>query len=102
MTAAFEREMDELASVVEGLEDTMDVQDVEDLRELSVSMYEGLATICETHAKLRETRGIAVASFLRQPLLTQLSVRYMPPSAALVAGKERQDLKEGLSIRIGS
>ena len=54
LTAAFEREMDELASVVEGLEDTMDVQDVEDLRELSESMYEGLATIRETHAKLRE------------------------------------------------
>ena len=34
LTAAFEREMDELASVVEELEDTMDVQDVEDLREL--------------------------------------------------------------------
>ena len=45
LTAAFEREMDELASVVEELEDTMDVQDVEDLRELSESMYEGLATI---------------------------------------------------------
>ena len=45
LTAAFEREMDELASVVEGLEDTVDVQDVEDLRELSESMYEGLATI---------------------------------------------------------
>ena len=54
LTAAFEREMDELASVVEGLEDTSDVQDVEDLRELSESMYEGLATIKETHAKLRE------------------------------------------------
>ena len=35
MTAAFEREMDELASVVEELEDTLDVEDVEDLRELS-------------------------------------------------------------------
>ena len=54
LTAAFEREMDELASVVEELEDTLDVQDVEDLRELSDSMYEGLATIKETHAKLRE------------------------------------------------
>ena len=31
LTAAFEREMDELASVVEDLEDTLDVQDVEDL-----------------------------------------------------------------------
>ena len=55
LTAAFEREMDELASAVEELEDTLDVQDVEDLRELSESMYEGLATIRETHAKLRET-----------------------------------------------
>ena len=54
LTAAFEREMDELASVVEELEDTLDVQDVEDLRELSESMYEGLATIKETHAKLRD------------------------------------------------
>ena len=49
LTAAFEREMDELASVVEELEDTLDVQDVEDLRELSESMYEK-----ETHAMLRE------------------------------------------------
>ena len=32
----------------------LDVQDVEDLREISESMYEGLATIRETHAKLRE------------------------------------------------
>ena len=54
LTAPFEREMDELVSVVEELEDTLDVQDVEDLRELSESMYEGLATIRETHAKLRE------------------------------------------------
>ena len=45
LTAAFEREMDELASVVEELEDTLDVQGVKDLRELSESMYEGLATI---------------------------------------------------------
>ena len=34
LTAAFEREMDELASVVEELEDTLDVEEVEDLREL--------------------------------------------------------------------
>ena len=40
LTAASEREIDELASVVEGLEDTLDVEDVEDLRELSESMYE--------------------------------------------------------------
>ena len=45
LTAAFEREMDELASVVEELEDTLDVQGVKDLREFSESMYEGLATI---------------------------------------------------------
>ena len=51
ITAAFEREMDELASVVEELEDTLDVQDVEDLRELPRSMYEGLATIKETHGR---------------------------------------------------
>ena len=46
---AAKREMDELDSVVDELEDTLDVQDVEDLRELSESMYEGLATIRETH-----------------------------------------------------
>ena len=40
--------------VVEELEDTLGVQDVEDLRELSESMSEGLATITETHAQLRE------------------------------------------------
>ena len=54
LTAAFEREMDELASVVEELEDTLDVQDVEDLREVSGSMYEGLATIRERHAPLTQ------------------------------------------------
>ena len=54
LTAAFEREMDELASVMEEVEDALNVQDVEDLRELSESMYEGLVTIRETHAKLRE------------------------------------------------
>ena len=48
-----ELEMDELALVVEELEDTLDVQDVEDQRELSESMYELLATIRQTHAKLR-------------------------------------------------
>ena len=53
MTTTFEREMDDLVSVVEELEDTLVVQDVENLRELSESMYEGLATIKETHAKLR-------------------------------------------------
>ena len=42
LTAAFEREMDEVSSVVEELEDTLDIQDFEDLRELSESMYEGL------------------------------------------------------------
>ena len=65
LQAAFEREMDELASVVEELEDTVDVQDVEDLRELAGSMYEGLATIRETHAKLREkTRESRLPAFL--------------------------------------
>ena len=53
LTAAFESKLDELASVMEELEDSLDVQDVEDLRELSESMYEGPATIPETHAKLR-------------------------------------------------
>ena len=52
LTAAFEREMDELASVVEEMEDTLDVQDVEGLRELSDSTCEGLANIRETHAKV--------------------------------------------------
>ena len=71
LTAAFEREMDELASVVEELDDTLDIQDVEDLREFSESMYEGLATIKETHAKLREkTRNLGYH---------QLSVRGMHP-----------------------
>ena len=51
LTAAFEPEIDELASVVQELEDTSDVQDVEDLRELSESMYKGLATIRESHTQ---------------------------------------------------
>ena len=57
LTTACERETDELASVVEELEDILDVQDVEDLRELSESMNEGLPTIKEKHAKLRENTG---------------------------------------------
>ena len=44
---AAKREMDELASVVDELEDTLDVQDVEDLRELSE--YVELATMRETY-----------------------------------------------------
>ena len=63
LAAAFERVMDELASVEE-VEDTVGVQDVEDLRELSESMYEGLATI---------KRGIAATSFPCQPRRFQIS-----------------------------
>ena len=63
MTTAFKREMDELASVVEELEDTLGVQDVEDLREFSGSVYEGPATIKETHAKLREKIRSSHAAF---------------------------------------
>ena len=59
LTEAFEREMDELAPVVEELDDTFDVQDAEDLREVSESMYEGLATIRETHV-LRELTQLSV------------------------------------------
>ena len=44
LTTAFEREMDELASVVAEWEDTLDVRDMEDLREFSESTCEGLAT----------------------------------------------------------
>ena len=54
LTPAFEREMDELASVPEELDDTSDVQDVDDIRELAESMSQGLATIREAHGKLRE------------------------------------------------
>ena len=79
LTAAFEREMDELASVVEELADTLDVQDVEDLRELSDSMYEGLATIKKTHAKLREktrNRGYLFSRSFR--FTTCILERYLP------------------------
>ena len=65
LTAAFRREMDELASVVEELEYKVDVQDVEDVREFSESMYEGLATVRKTHAKLWEktrNRGYQLSS----------------------------------------
>ena len=65
--------MDELASVVEELEDTLVVEDVEDLREANENFQsKELATIRETHAKGREKRGIAVTTLLRQPLLTLL------------------------------
>ena len=58
------RELDDLASSVEKLEDTLDVQDVKDVREVSESMYEGLATIRETHAKLREKGDSPLPAFL--------------------------------------
>ena len=90
---AAKREMDEVASVVDESEDTLDVQDVEDLRALSESMYEGLATIRETH----ENEESRLPAFF--VTLTQLSVRDSLPRAALAAEKGRQDLKEGLSIR---
>ena len=55
LTAAVEREMDELVSVVEELEDTLDAQDVEDLRELSQSpCTTDSSPFRETHAKLRD------------------------------------------------
>ena len=66
-TGAFEREM------VEELEGTSDGQDVEDLRELAESMYEGLATIRETHAMLREktrNRGYQPSSSASQSSLS--------------------------------
>ena len=65
LTAAFGREMDKLALVVEELEDKVDVQGVEDVREFSESMNEVLATIRETHAKLWEktrNRGYQLSS----------------------------------------
>ena len=63
-TAAFKREMDELASALEELEDTMDVLDVEDLRELSEPMYEGLVTMKETHKAERENEESQLPAFL--------------------------------------
>ena len=85
------------------LEDTLHVHDVEDLRELSESMYEGLATTGETHTKLREIkRGIVVISLPRLPPLTQLSVHDSHPRAAVAAEKGKRDLKEGLYNRSNS
>ena len=62
LTTAFEREMDDLASLVEELGDTLDVQDVEDLRELADPMYEGLATTKNKHTQRGGRKhGIAVS-----------------------------------------
>ena len=93
LTAAFEREMDELASVVEELEDTLDVQDVEHLRELSESLYEGLAAIKDTHAKLSDqtrNRGYQPSSSAS----SHAAFGSRHARAALVAEKGKQDLKE--------
>ena len=91
---AAKREMDELASVVDELENTLDVQDVEDLRELSESMYEGLATIRETH-KDEESRLPASSSASSHATFGS------PQSSSSGTGavKGRQDREEGLSIR---
>ena len=86
--------MDELASVVEELEDNLDVQDVEDLRELSESMYEGLATIRETHAKLREKRRIAVISLPPSSYHAAFGSRQSPLSGS-GRGKGKTRPKEG-------
>ena len=101
MTAAFEREMDELVSVVEELEDTLDVQDVEHLRELSESMYE--ATIKETHKVEGENEEPSKPAFLVSCFLSR-SVRF----ATIIRERhwsrirDKQDLKEGLFIRRSS
>ena len=88
--------MDELASVVEEREDTLDVQDVEDLREITESMYEGLATICETHAKLREkTRNRGYQPFSSASSHTAFGSRQSPLSGS-GGGKGNTRLKEGL------
>ena len=103
LTAASGREMDELALVVEELEDKVGVQDVEDVREFSESMHEGLATIRERHTQsCGRKRGIEVTSFPRQPLHMQLSVRDTHPWAALAADKGKQELEEHLFIRRSS
>ena len=54
LTTAVEQETGSLAAMVDDLEESLDVQDVENLRELFESMYEGLVTFKETHAKVRD------------------------------------------------
>ena len=59
LTTVFRRKnwTDSLAAAVVDMEKSLDVQDLEDLRELSDTMYDGLATTRETHAKLRKTKN---------------------------------------------
>ena len=78
MTTAFEREMNELASVVEELEDTLDVQDVEDLGELSESMYEGLATIKETHEQMHAALPVILKCARRLTSFLSLHTGFAP------------------------
>ena len=46
--------MDSMAAAADDLEQSLDVQDWEGLRELSHTMYEGLATITQPLVKLTE------------------------------------------------
>ena len=53
----------------DNLEESLGVPNFEDSRELSESMYEGLATIKETHAKLRKKTNNGVAKRRLAPQL---------------------------------
>ena len=87
--------------VVEELEDTLGVQDVEDVRELSESMSEGLATITETHAHLREkTRNRGYQPSSSASSHASFGKRHAP--SALDVEKARRDLKESLFIKRNS
>eukprot|EP00975_Prorocentrum_lima_P022161 4662731-Prorocentrum_lima.AAC.1 len=56
----FDQELNALAAMVDDCASQLAEDDIEDLRELADHTYEGLVTIKETHAKIREkakTRG---------------------------------------------
>ena len=90
LTAAFEREMDELASVFEELEDTLDVEDFEDLRELSESMYEGLCHhLRDTRKAERENEESRLPAFLVS--LCSRSFRFATCLLERHWSQERQD-----------
>ena len=97
VSQAFDREMDALAAMVDECADTIDENDLEDLRELTDQTHEGLVTIKETHARLREKakyrgyqRGGGASSSSRAPPPKAFGPRPPRGRAGDMADKKRK------------
>ena len=100
LTADFESEMDELASVVEELEDTLDIHDVEDLRELS----EGRTRHHQRNTRKgeREKEESRLPAFLVSLFSRSFWFATCLFERHLSRERKDKDLNKGLSIRRSS